>query len=624
MKRVYLIALLALSFSTLFANNPIDTARVNPFMDGVVKAKFHSGDVVGGVIVLTSGSEVLLKRGYGYANILTRQPVAVDSTLFRIGSISKLFVWLAVMQQVEEGKLDLSTNINTYLTDFKIPDSFDKAITLTHLMGHTAGFEDRVIGLFVNDTEKLKRLSELLAGDLPNRVRPPGEYASYSNHGTAIAAHIVEIVSGLDWNEYVEQRIINPLGLHSTTFRQPLPDSLASRMSKGYAKMGGEHLEKPFELIPLAPVGAATTSARDMAVFMQMLLNKGALGDIKIIDSTSFNLMLSPSHRHDSRVNPSLHGFLDLGKDSCRIIGHGGDTFWFHSLLALLPVQNIGLFISQNSEGRGDEQSFILDAFVDEFMDCASEPMPVIELKGDYLEQFAGEYISNRYPHSDYLKLISLSARLKILVDGAQLKMVKGNKVTYWNPVGSSVFQHEWSDERIAFKKDKNGNISMLFEQRTPIVAYSKAKPYERRGAHIIIFVFILTTCLLALFYWPFVYIIRRRYQPMSIASRAIPVGSKLVAWTSTLLLTIFIIGALSALGGKEQAVYAVPSLLKILLVIPIIQILLVVLMLIQTIGIFRHKTIALRSRLFYLLILLANIAAIWELYHWNFLGWNY
>ncbi|MDD2196935.1 MAG: serine hydrolase [Bacteroidales bacterium] len=624
MKRFYLIALLVLSFSTLFAINPIDTARVNPFMDGVLKAKLRSSDVAGGVIVLTSGSEVILKRGYGYADILTREPVAVDSTLFRIGSISKLFVWLAVMQQVEEGKLDLNTNINTYLTDFKIPDSFDEAVTLTHLMGHTAGFEDRVIGLFVNDTDKLKSLSELLADDLPKRIRRPGEYASYSNHGAAVAAHIVEIVSGLSWNEYVEQKIINPLGLYSTTFRQPLPDSLASRMSKGYANVGGQLMQKPFELIPLAAIGAATTSARDMAIFIQMLLNKGSLGDVEIIDSTSFNLMLSPSHRHDKWVNPSLHGFLDLGKDGCRIIGHGGDTFWFHSLLALLPDQNIGLFISQNSEGRGNEQSFILDAFVDEFMDCPNEPMPVIEFKSDYLEQFAGEYISNRYPHSDYLKLISLGARLKILVDGAQLKMVKGNKITYWNPVGSVVFQQEWSNERIAFEKDKKGKISMLFEQNLPIVAYSKAKPYEKRGAHIMIFTFILITCLLALLYWPFVYIIRRRYQPISIVSRAIPVGSKLVAWSSALLLAVFALGVLSVLGGKEQAVYAVPSLLKILLIIPIIQIPLVVLMFVQTIGVFGHKTIGLTSRMFYLLILLANIAALWELYYWNFLGWNY
>ncbi|HCY00995.1 MAG TPA: hypothetical protein DG754_12720 [Bacteroidales bacterium] len=110
----------------------------------------------------------------------------------------------------------------------------------------------------------------------------------------------------------------------------------------------------------------------------------------------------------------------------------------------------------------------------------------------------------------------------------------------------------------------------------------------------------------------------------MSVASRAIPVGSKLVAWLSALLLAVFVLGVLSVLGGKEQAIYAVPSLLKILLVIPIIQIPLVVLMFVQTIGVFRHKTIALTSRMFYLLILLANIAALWELYHWNFLGWNF
>ena len=593
-------------------------------MDGLVKATLHSSDIAGGVVVLTSGSDILLKRGYGFANIITKQPIAVDSTLFRIGSISKLFVWLAVMQQVEEGKLDLNTNINNYLTDFKIPDSFAEPITLTHLMGHTAGFEDRVIELFVNDTLKLKSLSELLADDLPKRVRPSGKYAAYSNHGTAIAAHIVEIVSGLSWNEYIEHRIINPLGLNSTTFRQPLPKALAKRMSNGYANFGNELIKKPFELIPLAPVGAATTSARDMSVFMQMLLNKGTLGDVKIIDSTSFNLLVSPSHSHDKWVNPSLHGFLDLGKDGCRIVGHGGDTFWFHSLLALFPDKNIGFFISLNSEGVGGERSFILDAFVDEFIDCTIEPMPVVELKGEYIAQFAGEYISNRFPHSDYLKFLSLSARLSITIDGGRLKMAKGNKITYWLPVGGLIFQQEGSDVRISFEKDKDGSIIMLFEQRAPMVAYSKAKLYQQVSVHSIIFVFILIVCILTLLYWPFVYFIRRRYQPMSIASRTIPVDSKMVAWLSALLLSIFALGVLSALGGKEQSVYAVPSLLKILLVIPIIQIPLVILLLIKTIIVLRHKQIMFVGRIFYLLILLANIAALWELYYWNFLGWNY
>src|SRR5438132_4611467 len=115
-------------------------------------------DIAGAVIVVVRDGKIFFAKGYGYADVEKRKPVSPDNTLFRPGSISKLFTWTAVMQQVEQGKLDLDRDVNEYL-DFKIPPAFGKPITLRNIMTHTPGFEDTAKELFVADAGKMRPLS---------------------------------------------------------------------------------------------------------------------------------------------------------------------------------------------------------------------------------------------------------------------------------------------------------------------------------------------------------------------------------------------------------------------------------------------------------------------------------
>src|SRR5262249_33670254 len=182
-----------------------------------------------------------------------------ERTMFRIGSISKLFTWTAVMQQVEEGKLDLDADVNKYLKDVAIPATFDQPITLKHLMTHTPGFDDYVIGLFAHTADGVRPLAALLREQMPKRVRPPGVIASYSNHGTALAGLAVVGVAGMPWEDYVEQRIVQPLSMAHTLVRQPAADKLPDDLSKGYKWEDGRFQVKDFEYVPLAPAGCIST-----------------------------------------------------------------------------------------------------------------------------------------------------------------------------------------------------------------------------------------------------------------------------------------------------------------------------------------------------------------------------
>jgi CubicO group peptidase (beta-lactamase class C family) len=221
------------------AGSPSPPARLDPndveaFVDGFMASYLEDKAIVGGVVAVVEHGRVVLAKGYGEADREGHRQVDPQRTLFRVGSISKLFVWIAVMQLVDRGQLDLDADVNTYLDSVQIPATFEQPITLAHLMTHTAGFEDRVLGLFARDAAAVRPLETLLAEEMPVRVRPPGVLASYSNHGTALAMLIVEQVSGVPWIEYLETRVLEPLRLGHTTFRQPVPETWLDDLAVGY------------------------------------------------------------------------------------------------------------------------------------------------------------------------------------------------------------------------------------------------------------------------------------------------------------------------------------------------------------------------------------------------------
>lgn len=226
-------ATLLLGFSLLAAAAPSmkDTPLLEAFIDGVVNTTMEDAHIAGAVVSVMVDGEVTIKKGYGYSNVAEKRPIDPDKTMFRIGSVTKLFTYMSMMQLHEQGKLDLNANIQDYLPNLEIPDTFPEPIKVINLFTHTAGFEDRVIGLFSYDEASLLPLSEVLGNNLPARVRPPGQVSSYSNHSLGIAGLIIENISEMSWAAYVRKNILNPLGMEYATAFQPVPDALKQHSS---------------------------------------------------------------------------------------------------------------------------------------------------------------------------------------------------------------------------------------------------------------------------------------------------------------------------------------------------------------------------------------------------------
>src|SRR5204863_6215305 len=147
----------------------VTKADLEAFLDALLPAQLQSRDIAGAVVAVVKDGQVLLAKGYGYADFAAKKPVVAEKTLFRPGSISKVFTATAVMQLVEQGKLDLHRDVNDYL-DFAIPKTYPEPVTLRRILTHTAGFEETLKNLFVPGAREMRPLRDYLITAMPARI----------------------------------------------------------------------------------------------------------------------------------------------------------------------------------------------------------------------------------------------------------------------------------------------------------------------------------------------------------------------------------------------------------------------------------------------------------------------
>jgi len=389
---------------------------LSAYLDGMLPSAMATGDIAGAAVVVVKDDRVLLLKGYGYSDVEKRTPIDPEKTLFRPGSVSKLFTWTAVMQQVQAGKIDLDADINSYL-DFKVNGYGGKPITMRHLMTHTPGLEERLKNLIVYDPAQMLTLEAKLKQGVPEPIFPPGSVPAYSNYGASLAGYIVQRVSGIPFEQYVEQKIFAPLGMNDATFRQPLPKSLAAQMSKGYLQASADDTV-PFELVSDQPAGSLSASAPDMARFMIAHLNGGYLplgGEAsRILSEQTTELMHAKSNTVAPGIDGMALGFYEQYRNGVRGIAHGGDVIAFHSDLLLIPEARVGLFMSFNSVGRNRAtyglRSALVEGFTDRYFPRQQPLEPAKPEAGskDRAASVAGLYELSRRAESSLFSMIYL------------------------------------------------------------------------------------------------------------------------------------------------------------------------------------------------------------------------
>jgi CubicO group peptidase (beta-lactamase class C family) len=607
---------------------PVERAELEAFLDGVLTAYMGSHHIAGSTLAVVKDGEIFLTKGYGYADVKKKKPVDPEKTLFRPGSVSKLFTWTAVMQLAEQGKIDLKADLNIYLKNFKIPDTYPEPITMLHLMTHTAGFEDIINEMGARRAEDILPLADFLARKMPARVRPPGKLTSYSNYGAALAGYIVEKTSGVPFEEYIEKNIFEPLGMQKSTFRQPLPSYLAEDMSVGYTYQQGIYKPQGFEYINgLAPAGSMSGTATDIAKFMIAHLQNGKYGESRILEEQTAKLMHTQLFTHDPRLDGNAHGFWEMTYNNLRLLVHGGDTAWFHSLLALIPEKNLGLFVSFNSFGGSwPLYDNLIRAFLDHFY--PGPELPEIKSPRDFRKsarRLSGSYGVTRGASTTYEKLMALMmvAKVEATEDNTLLiTMPMGLGSKQWVEVEPLLFREVEGQDKIVFQADRKGLITNAFFNQIPTLAAAKLAWYKTPGFHYSLLA-ISMILFLSTLGWPIsalskLFCERKQQVPGA------PWLVRLTAGGMAVLYIIFLIGMLSVLSNYLELIFGVPLLLRILLILPILSALLTIGALFFAYVAWKNKYWTVCGRVHYTLVVLASLAFLWFLAYWNLLGFHF
>lgn len=491
----------------------LNAVDLEAFMDAAVPLQLEREDIAGATISVVKDGQLLFAKGYGFADVENKKPVAADQTLFRPGSVSKLFTWTAVMQLHEQGKLDLDRDVNDYL-DFKIPEAFGKPITLKHILTHTPGFEEQVKDLFKTGSVS-PNLGEYVKTHIPSRIYPPGTVPAYSNYATALAGYIVERVSGRPFSDYVDENIFKPLQMTRSTFMQPLPQTLAPLMSNGY--QSGSDKPKEFEVVTPFPAGSLSSTATDMSRFMLAHLQNGKLNEATILKPETAQLMHSRLFALDDAANAMCYGFYEESRNGLSIIGHGGDTLYFHSDLHLVLDKGVGFFISYNSAGKQEASSrtILWEAFLDRYFPHQPAEIATVSSAKQDADAVSGKYILSRRSQTSFLNTASLLGEFSVYpvedgkIEVAELTLPNG-KPKRWREVGAMTFQEENGQEKLFFKPDQSGRMQMVLPY--PFFVGQRVGLFENKKLLIPVLVASLLIMLLTLVLWPIAWGVRRHY----------------------------------------------------------------------------------------------------------------
>jgi CubicO group peptidase (beta-lactamase class C family) len=496
------------------AAHSLTSTDVEAFLGGLVPLQLEQDDIAGVTISIVKDGKLLFAKGYGYADVEKKQPVVADATLFRPGSISKLFTWTAVMQLEEQGKLDLDRDVNTYL-DFKIPEAFGKPITLKDLLTHTPGFEEVIKDLFVDPSKQIS-LGQYLKTHIPRRIYPPGTVSAYSNYGASLAGYIVERVSGRPFNQYVDENIFKPLGMAHSTFDQPLPNSLAARLSKGYrAASDGP---KPFEAVGPAPAGSLTSSATDMARFMTANLQGGQYEGGRILRPETVAQMHSRLYTLNPAANGMAYGFYEESRNGHRIIAHSGDTELFHSSLHLIPDANVGFFVSYNSAGIGkvEARGQLWSAFLNRYFPGSPAPKTLATAKED-AKSVAGSYLPSRRAEGSLLRTAAVLGEITVTpaADGtittSLLKTANGKPMKL-REVAPLVFRNVDGEDYLAFQRNRTGRMEVMYSTYPVFIFQRVGLGQDKKVLQPVIIVSLILMAL-TLLLWPIAALVRRHYR---------------------------------------------------------------------------------------------------------------
>ncbi|MFE8699978.1 serine hydrolase domain-containing protein [Cytobacillus sp. FJAT-54145] len=515
------------------------------------------------------GDEVIYSHAFGYENLEEKTPATVEETKFRIGSISKLFVGTAAMMLVDQGKLDLHKDINEYLTEFEVPTAFNKPITLHHLLTHTGGFDEDLNGFSEESYKDVLDLSVYLKEEMPSMVREPGMAIQYSNYGISLAAYIVELVSGLPYETFVEEHIFNKVGMNNSLVKVDDVPNIAQE----YSYKNESFVKLPLYGENVFPAADVMATVDDMTKFLIAHKNE-ARNSANVFFNTDEKVMYETQFAPHEKVEGYAYTFHEKLVGEHRFLEHAGDMAESHSYMAFSPQDDIGFYyvhVGTNAEMN------ILQDFYDTFYPISTETTKAInaENASEDFSKFEGSYLLNRHAREEFTKFqLLLLPTVDVAVKDDKLLVSLGNAPAEFTYVENNLFKNS-KEEYIYFEEHENGEIKNIVYEGA---FFDKAPWYHVSTDNIYILIILLSLFLI------FSVVLLAK----CVLSRFIRKGTKLTL-IDILSLGIaslhvwFVVGfayVLTSISNLWVLTYSVPVLLKISFILPVVAFLLSLLLL--------------------------------------------
>jgi len=609
------------------ATATLNTDSAASFLDQYFAQHLNALHVPGAVVAVVKDGQVVALKGYGYSNLEKKIPVDAEHTVFRLASVSKVFTATAVLQLVEEGKLRLDENVNDhYLRLFQLDEPYPRAVTLQELLTHTAGFDDRSVGITAHSAAQQIPLGPYLAHRLAARVMLSGDQYSYSNDGFSLAGYIVETQSGEPFAQYIDKHIFAPLEMRNSSFA--ITSELEGNLAVGYDydRRSGQFVPLPLDYPNIVPAVSLVSTASDMARFMIAELQLGGYGSQRILSENSAQQMFARQYTNDPRISGTGYAYWEEFPNRIRALRQDGDWMGAVSTIYLLPAEKTGIFVACNI---GDQQlvNDLLRHFLDRFYppSAANSEAPVAVASSDPPARFAGSYRLNRYAHRTLEKLGTLLREWEVFPsnDGAIILRNPNIGDRAYLPAGPLLFRQQGSEDEIAFHQDASGQIDRLFFGRYVL---EKLPWYETAKTQTAFFVFFGCVFGCAVLVGLVGWIRKGRGTSAPLNAKNDRAVAKLRHWTAGVAAAnlFFLAGMFLAFLNKVAMAFGLPFYVWLLLCIPLITAAATLVILWQVSMAWRNRAGTASSRAFYSLVAFAAVAFIPFLAYWNLLGFHY
>ncbi|HDR8041372.1 serine hydrolase [Bacillus thuringiensis] len=450
-----------------FASITLNPKDVEAFTNKVIPEKMKKENAAGVALVVVKDNQILFQKGFGFSDKEKNTPIDPKKTVFRLASISKVFTASAVMQLVEQGKIDLNKDIVNYMGGLKYQNNMGEPVTMEHLLTHTTGFDyvdprPEDIHYQENDYTMLK---DYVEDNMPTVVRKPGDTYTYDNFASMLQGYIVQNLTNTPFYKYMAKNIFYPLEMHNSSF--VMTNFINEKLATGYDAKGNAipfYQTRPTDM----PQGSMFSTGSDVANFMIAQLNDGKFKNNQILQKETVEDMQKTKFSLHPKYPNMTYGFEFFSPQSHNgqyVFGKGGNIPGFSSLMWLIPEHKIGVFVVTNKDSSALPVE-VFDDFMNQYFPDKTKP-EYLNPNEEELKKFEGVYRD--------LRLKNLMSHVNI----SEGKLYVSDKV-YGKQELKQIDPLLFEDEKgnyMAFKLHKDGTVKEMIHWNSGSSAVKLSEP---------------------------------------------------------------------------------------------------------------------------------------------------